>query len=260
MRSAMTVEVSDLYVEYPNEPMRIEQVSFAISSGTIFGIIGESGCGKSTVCKALLGLLSGRASRWDGTIELNGRNVAKLDARERRRLNGREIAYVAQNPTAAFDPCMKIRGHFTETLRTHLRCSRKDACLYSEQLLARVGLSDTRRIMESYPHQLSGGMLQRTMIALALAFNPLLIVADEPTGSLDAQSAALVSELLLRISHDLKPAMLLVSHDIRIMAMMADELAVMRNGRIIERGSTERILSLPQNEYTKELVGTSEPS
>lgn len=257
MGGSIALEVSDLCVEYPHEPVRIEQVSFAISSGTIFGITGESGSGKTTVCRALLGLLSGRASRWSGTIALDGRDITKLDASERRKLNGKEIAYIAQNPEAAFDPCMKIHGHFAETLRTHLRCSKRDARSYGERLLSKVGLSDARRIMKSYPYQLSGGMLQRVMIALALAFDPLLIVADEPTASLDARNAALISELLMRVSRELKLAMLLVSHDIQIMAEMADELAVMKDGRIIEQGNAKEVISMPQNEHTKELMGAS---
>lgn len=255
MSDSIALEVSGLHVEYPNEPAGIREVSFSIPCGMVLGIIGESGSGKSTVCRALLGLLAGKASSWGGTIALDGRDITKLGSNERRKLNGKAIAYVAQDPVAAFDPCMKIQGHFIETLRAHIRCSKRDACLRGEQLLSQVGLSDTRRIMRSYPCQLSGGMLQRIMIALALSFNPSLIVADEPTASLDAWNAALVSDLLMHVVHAQKQAMLLISHDIRIMAKMADELAVMRDGRIIEQGSAEEILFAPQHEYTKELMG-----
>jgi nickel transport system ATP-binding protein len=159
-----------------------------------------------------------------------------------------------QNPMNAFDPCMKIKGHFAETLRAHMSCSKKDAVLYGLDLLKDLGMKERDKVMKSYPHQLSGGMLQRAMIALAVAINPVLIIADEPTTALDNGNEAIVLDLLAHVLREYAPAMLLVSHDIEVLAAMADHVAVMKAGKILEMNETRQLFAHPQHDYTKELL------
>lgn len=190
------LEVEKLSVRYRKMRAGVEDIQFSIDRGQVLGLLGESGCGKSTVCNAILGLLNDKTTKRDGNIRLMGKEILYVDWDDRARINGKEIGVVLQNPFVSFDPCMRIRGHFVETLCSHLSCSKRDALLYGMELLAKAGLPDGKRIMGSYPHQLSGGMLQRIMIAIAISLNPALIIADEPTTALDAGSRRVIMELL----------------------------------------------------------------
>ena len=254
MKKDAVLAVQDLSVRYLNTDINIEGISFGVGRGRVLGLVGESGSGKSTVCNAILGLLDSAAVRISGSVRLQDRDILPLFWDEREKINGREIGVILQNPMAAFNPCMKIRGHFIETLRNHLLCSKRDAVLYGIELLRKVGLPDGQRIMRSYPHQLSGGMLQRIMTAIAISLNPVLIIADEPTTALDTGSQAIVLELLSFVMKEYKPAMLLVSHDMEVVSALADDIAVMKDGRILEHGTKTEILNEPQDGYTKELL------
>ena len=254
MNKDAILTVHDLSVRYLSTGVNIEDITFAIGHGRVLGLVGESGSGKSTICNAILGLLDSATVQISGSVRLQGKEILPLfwDAREK--INGKEIGVVLQNPMAAFNPCMRIRSHFIETLCTHLLCSKRDAVLYGIDLLHKVGMSDGQRIMRSYPYQLSGGMLQRVMVAIAISLNPVLIIADEPTTALDTGNQAIVLELLSFVIKEYKPAMLLVSHDMETVAALADDIAVMKDGHILEYGIKTKILNEPQAGYTKELL------
>lgn len=254
MKFEPLISVRNLSITYRRDDTSISNVSFSISKGKVLGLAGESGSGKSSVCKAILGLLNSGLAAVSGRIEFMGKDILPLSYEERRKINGKDIVFIMQNPMTAFDPCMKIKNHFAETLMAHLLCSKKDALHYAAEMLHKVGLSDTSRIIESYPHQLSGGMLQRIMIAIAISLNPVLIVADEPTTSLDAESQSVVLSLLQTIIQEYMPAMLFVSHDMRILSLLSDDIVVMRDGRIIEMGRTKDVFEHPKQEYTRELI------
>lgn len=254
MNDKTVLELKDVSIRYKREDFPIQGIGFSIGRRKVFGLAGESGSGKSSVCKAVLGLLDERAASVAGAVCLMGRDLLSLPYGERRRINGKDIAFITQNPMTAFDPCMKIRHHFTETLSAHLLCSKKDAEFYGREMLGRVGLADTARIMNSYPHHLSGGMLQRVMIAIAISLNPVLLVADEPTTALDAESRHTVVRLLQEIVQEYSLAMLFVSHDMNVMSALADDIAVMKGGRIVEMGAAEEIFQNPRHAYTKELL------
>lgn len=258
MNKDTIVAVNDLSVRYINTDINIEEISFEIARGEVLGLVGESGSGKSTVCHAILGLFDSDAVRISGSIRLQGKEILPLFWDEREKINGKDIGVVLQNPMAAFNPCMRIKGHFIETICAHLLCSKRDAVLYGIELLRKVGLPDGHRVMKSYPFQLSGGMLQRVMVAIAVALNPVLIIADEPTTALDTENQSIVMELLSFVMKEYKPAMLLVSHDMEVVAALADEIAVMKDGRILEQGTKAKVLYEPQTDYTKELLASAD--
>lgn len=254
MNDIALLSIRDLSVEYRKDHTRIGRINLSLRKGEVLGLAGESGSGKSTVCKAILGLLDDRTVFLQGSIRLHHQEILHLPGEERRKINGKDIALIMQNPMTAFDPCMKIKDHFAETLRAHMSCSKKDAVLYGLDLLENVGLKERDKVMKSYPHQLSGGMLQRVMIALAIALNPVLIIADEPTTALDTGNEALVLELLAHIRREYAPAMLLVSHDMEVLADMADQVAVMKDGKILEMNGIRQLFAHPQHDYTQELM------
>ena len=250
------LSAADLCIEYPNEPVKICNVNFSIKKGKIFALIGESGSGKTSVCKAILGLLEGQALQ-SGSIRLCGKELLPLAHDEHRRINGRDIGYIMQNPHAAFDPCMKIKNHFIETIKAHLPCSRRDAFYIGCERLRKAGLYEAVRVMESYPHQLSGGMLQRVMIAIAFSLQPVLLVADEPTGALDSHNSRLITDLLVKTAENSHTTVLFASHDMNAVENIADTVAVMKDGKIVEYGAAKKILQSPRHAYTAELLAAS---
>ncbi len=257
MNKGTILAVRDLSVQYLNTGVNIDGISFEIGRGKVFGLLGESGSGKSTICNAVLGLLDSAAVQMSGSILLHGKEILPLFWDEREKINGKEIGVILQSPMSAFNPCMKIKGHFIETICTHLLCSKRDAVLYGIELLCKVGLSDGQKMMNSYPFELSGGMLQRIMAAVAISLNPALIIADEPTTALDTANQKIVMELLSFVIKEYRPAMLLVSHDLGIISALADDIAVMKDGRILEYGTKTELLNNPQNDYTKELLASA---
>ncbi|MGL6200947.1 MAG: ABC transporter ATP-binding protein [Lachnospiraceae bacterium] len=254
MSKEPVLSVEELAVNYPSTGAGIEAVSFRIARGEVLGLLGESGSGKSTVCNAILGLLDQSAVRIRGSIRLGDIEINSLSWHQREKINGKQIGIILQNPMASFNPYMKIKGHFVETLCTHLSCGRRDAVLLGLEALKLTGLKDEKRIMNSYPFQLSGGMLQRVMIAIAVSLNPVLLIADEPTTALDDSNQRIIMELLAKIMKEFCPAMLLVSHDLKVMEQLADRLIVLKDGQVRERGSTAGLLHNPADDYTRELL------
>lgn len=257
MSKDVILEAKNLCIEYPGEATKIQKICFILEKGKVLGLAGESGSGKSTVGKAALGLLYGKTSFISGSMRLCGRELLNLSLKQHQKLNGKDIGYIMQNPMTAFDPCLKIKTHFAETIRVHLPCSKKDALHIGRDSLSQVGLEDRDRIMDSFPSQLSGGMLQRVMIALTVSLNPVLIIADEPTTALDAGSTDTVLDLLTHIMGKCRPAMLFISHDMEVMARIADDIAIMRHGQIVEHGAAKNILTCPKHPYTYELMAAT---
>ena len=231
-------------------------VSFAVRPGEALALVGESGCGKSTACLALTGLLGGRArtggEAWFGLGD-ERHDLLKLPPRELRKVRGAGIAYVFQEPGASLNPVMRVGDQIAEVLALH-RPDVRDRVGKTAELLAAVGIPDPAKRLEAYPHELSGGMQQRVMIAMALAGDPRLLVADEPTTALDVTIQAQILELLDRLRRERGMALLLISHNLGVVGMLADRIAVMYAGKIVETGSAPEVLSAPQHPYTRALL------
>jgi peptide/nickel transport system ATP-binding protein len=249
------LSVKDLRVWYsgPDAPVRaVDGVSFALRPGTVLGLVGESGCGKSTLGRGLLGLTP-RGSAMDGDVQFDGRDLLAMPRRERDRLRGAGMAMIFQEPMTRLDPLMRVSEHFDEALKTH----EKDLSKHEREeraltALRALGIPPTR--YRNYPHEFSGGMRQRIMIALALALRPKFIVADEPTTALDVLVEAQILRILADIRERFSPAILLITHNLGIVAEACDEVAVMYAGRIVEQGPVREIFAEPKHPYTQALL------
>ncbi|NGZ75040.1 ABC transporter ATP-binding protein [Saccharibacillus alkalitolerans] len=256
MRETNVLEVRGLRVGLKaGEPAELLQsVGLSLGRGRVLGIVGESGSGKSLTCSAILGLLDTRSMTVEGSIRLNGRELTDLPGRALRRIRGKEIGCIMQNPMNAFTPVYTVGSQFVETLRTHSRLSKAQAREQAVRSLESVNLPEPDKIMKRYPHQLSGGMLQRVMIAICLCLRPDLVIADEPTTALDAVNQLQVLRELERLKTECGTSVLLVSHDLGVIAQMADEVAVMRKGEIVEYAGVHELFDDPKHEYTRMLL------
>lgn len=248
--------VADLRVGYPTEAgiaYAVEQADFVLRPGRTLGVVGESGSGKSTVGKALMGLLP-KGADVSGTVVLStGEDLLAFRGRRLREARGTEIGIVFQEPMTRLDPLMRVSEHFIETLRAHDgSISRAAALERSLDMLRRVGIPPTR--WNQYPHEFSGGMRQRIMIALALVTGPAVLIADESTTALDVLIEAQILELLDSVQDELGTAIILITHNLGIVAEACDDVAVMYAGRIVEIGPCERVLNDPQHPYTRGLL------
>ncbi|MDQ0112071.1 nickel transport system ATP-binding protein [Paenibacillus harenae] len=232
----------------------IQDISFELKPGRVLGIVGESGSGKTITSLSLLQLLDRKTIDMAGSIRLNGRELNGLKADKMRSIRGKEIALIMQNPMNAFTPVIKIGDQFIETIRIHTALTKKQAFELAVTTMHDVNLPDPAGLMKLYPFQLSGGMLQRVMIAVAICLRPSVIIADEPTTALDATNQLQVLRQLERIRSEYGTSILLISHDLGVIAEMADEVAVMRHGRIVEQADVYRLFDHPQHEYTKKLL------
>ena len=231
----------------------VSGVSFSIEPADVLTIIGQSGSGKTMTCRAILGILSRRAFQLDGSVRFDGTELLTLREEERSRFYGSQIAFVPQNPMTALDPSRKIGRQMAEFLRLHQPVTKKEALVLCEKALIETGLNDTGRILGSLPGELSGGMLQRVLIALAIAGNARLVVADEPTTALDAVHRDRAVEQLLRL-RERGCALLLVTHDFDVVRQVKGDVLIMRDGRVVERGGSDAILLSPRHEYTRALL------
>lgn len=253
------LSVRDLVVEFPKRKTRLtalDQVSFDIHPGEILGMVGESGAGKSLTGAAIIGLLEPPGHVASGQIWLKDQRIDQLPYDQMRRLRGKRIAMIFQDPLTSLNPILTIADQLIETIQTHLPLSDKEARTRAIQLLDEVGIPAASKRIDDYPHQFSGGMRQRVVIALALAGEPELIIADEPTTALDVSVQAQIIDVLKRMCHEHKTAVMLVTHDMGVIAEACDRVAVMYAGRIAEIGDVRQIVKQPQHPYTQGLMGS----
>jgi ABC-type glutathione transport system ATPase component len=257
------LEVHDLNVYHrPDrgaEQHAVADVSFKIAPGETVGLIGESGCGKTSVAKALLGLFRRERTRISGSVRFKSNELLSLDERSLQALRGASISLVFQEPAVALNPVMRVGDQVAEVFRAHRSWSRHRCRAEAESMLTRVGFVETNRICASYAHQLSGGQRQRVLLAQALACQPALLIADEPTSSLDASSQAELLTLLQKLKEELRLSLLLISHSPEIHATLADRLLVMSEGRIVEQGSFIELYERPQHPCSKAMLGGGRP-
>ncbi|MFC8516043.1 dipeptide ABC transporter ATP-binding protein [Streptomyces sp. NPDC057257] len=247
------VQVTDLTVEF-GDLRAVDGLSFELAPGAALALVGESGSGKSTVASALLGLHRGTGARVGGSIEVAGTDVRKASDEELRRLRGAKAAMVFQDPLSSLDPYYAIGDQIAEVYRVHTRVSRRVARARAVEVLDRVGIPDAQRRSRSRPHEFSGGMRQRALIAMALACEPELLIADEPTTALDVTVQAQILDLLHTLREETGMGLLLVTHDVGVAAESVDRVLVMQHGRVVEQGPVAAVLGAPAEAYTRELM------
>lgn len=252
------LRVKDLSVNFRTKSgvlRGIEKVSFDLHKGQVLGLVGESGSGKSVTALSLLRLIpSDVAELSGGEILLDGVDLARLTEREMRRIRGRDIGMIFQDPMTSLNPLMTIGAQVAEPLRVHLRMSQKKAMTRAGELLDLVGIRDPIRRLMQYPHELSGGMRQRVLIATAIACEPRLLIADEPTTALDVTTQAQILDLLQRLRNDMSVAIILITHDLGVVAEFADVVQVMYAGGAVERAPVDLVFSQPAHPYTAGLL------
>ena len=255
----MVLEVKDLKVEFPTRRgtlVAVDGVSFAIAPGEVLGVVGESGAGKSLTGMAVIGLLEPPGRIGAGEIRLEGERIDRLQGEAMRRIRGRRIGAIFQDPLTSLNPLYTIGRQLEETIRTHLGCGPAEARARALALLREVGIPAPDARIDHYPHQLSGGMRQRVVIALALCAEPRLVIADEPTTALDVSIQAQIIQLLKKLTRQHGTAVLLITHDMGVIAETADRVAVMYAGRIVEIGPVREVVHAARHPYTAGLMGS----
>ncbi len=251
-----TLVVEDLRTSFATdrgELKAVDGVSFSVHSGRTLGVVGESGSGKSATARSIMDLLPPGSSQSTGRVLLDGRDVRTLSRKETRHVWGVEASMVFQNPMTSLNPVMQVGRQIAEGLRYHRNLSRDAATRRARELMEQVGIADPDRRLREYPHQLSGGMRQRVMIAIALACEPKLLIADEPTTALDVTVQKQILDLLDRLRRQHRMAMILITHDLSVVAGRADDVIVMYAGRIVERAPTLQLFTAMRHPYTKAL-------
>ena len=258
-RAEIALSVRNLVVEFPTRRgtlTAVNDISFDVAKGEVLGVVGESGAGKSLTGAAVIGLLEPPGRIGSGEIHLAGRRIDNLPADELRKLRGRRIGMVFQDPLTSLNPLYRVGRQITETILTHREMSEADARARAIGLLNEVGIQGAEQRIDSYPHEFSGGMRQRVVLALALAAEPDLIIADEPTTALDVSIQAQIIALLKRLCKERGTAVVLITHDMGVIAETADRVAVMYAGRIAEIGPVYDVIHKPAHPYTKGLMGS----
>ncbi|MCI6604039.1 MAG: ABC transporter ATP-binding protein [Clostridiales bacterium] len=259
MSQKKLLEVKNLQTEFPYDKKKtvaaIHNISFSMDEGEILGLVGESGCGKSVTALSIMGLVShanGIVSQ--GEILFKGRDLLKMKREERRQIRGGDISMIFQEPMSSLNPAMKIEKQIMESIGLHSDMDKEQARKHTRKLLVDVGIPDPDRVMKNYPHQLSGGMSQRVMIALAMSCQPELLIADEPTTALDVTIQAQILELLREIQKKNNTSILLITHDLGVVAEMCSRVIVMYAGEIVESASCLKLFKEPLHPYTQGLI------
>jgi peptide/nickel transport system ATP-binding protein len=259
-RDEILLHVQNLCVDFDTAGgmfRAVDDVSFTVRRGQILGVVGESGSGKSVTAQAIMKLIPTPPGRYaGGRVVFEGRDLLAMRERELRRLRGDRIAMIFQNPRASLNPAFTVGSQLIEALREHRRLSRRDMEAQAESTMRDVGFSDARRVLESYPHQLSGGMCQRVGIAIAMATGPDLLIADEPTTALDVLVQKAVLETLRGLHARREMPIILISHDFGVIRAMATQVLVMYAGQVQEQGAVDAILGRPGHPYTKGLINS----
>ena len=253
------LSVENLSVSFATEEGVVraaEDVSFSVEKGRTLGIVGESGSGKSVSAMSILGLTRGENTTTGGRIEFDGRDLNQVDEDELRKVRGKRISMIFQDPLTSLHPFYKVGAQISEAIRAHAEVSKEAALARVVELFDLVGIPDASRRVGEYPHEFSGGMRQRAMIAMALANDPEVLIADEPTTALDVTTQAQILSLIERLQGELGMAVILITHDLGVIADAADDVVVMYAGRVVETGTVEQIFYDPQHPYTWGLLGS----
>ena len=251
------LEIENLSVEFPSQNgvmHAVDGVSLSLEEGEVLGIVGESGSGKSVTMMALMGLVAFPGRVHADKLRFAGHDLLSLSSSERGKLTGKDVAMIFQDPTTSLNPCFTVGFQITETLRLHLGMDRKAATRKAIELLEQVGIPAPESRLKAYPHQLSGGMNQRVMIAMAIACNPRLLIADEPTTALDVTIQAQILDLLRSLQKERGMALVLITHNMGVVSEMAQRVAVMYAGQIMEEQSAHALFNTPQHPYTEALL------
>ncbi|WP_096271672.1 ABC transporter ATP-binding protein [Paucisalibacillus globulus] len=242
------------YLDRNRVAKAVDDVSFSVSPGETVAIVGESGSGKSITALSIMQLIDKPGKVIDGTIHLQDTEISKLSSKEMTKLRGNEIAMIFQEPMTALNPVFTIGNQITEMLKKHKKMEKKPAQIEAINLLKTVGISRAEEVIHEYPHQLSGGMRQRVMIAMAISCNPKLLIADEPTTALDVTIQAQILDLMVEMKEKFNMALLLITHDLGIVSEYADRIIVMYGGQIVEEAPTKELLRTTEHPYTKGLL------
>ncbi|GKI13593.1 ABC transporter ATP-binding protein [Allofournierella sp.] len=238
------------------EVKALNDVSFSMKQGEVLGIVGESGSGKSVTAYSLMGLTAFPGKLIGGTLHFNGHEVEKMSEKEFRKMRGEEVSIIFQDPMTSLNPVYTIGNQIEEMVRLHTDKDKKQARERAKELLELVGINEPEKRLKQYPHELSGGMRQRVMIAIALACEPKLLIADEPTTALDVTIQAQILELMMELREKMGMSIIMITHDLGVVANMCEKIAVMYAGKIVEYGTTDEIFYNPQHEYTKGLINS----
>lgn len=253
------LEVRDLTTVFHGDfgiNISVDHVSFHVDQGEVVCIVGESGCGKSVTSLSIMRLLRRGGAVTDGSVLFDGKNLLTMKEKELDQIRGDELTMIFQDPLTSLNPVFTVGSQITESIRTHMHLSKEEAKKRAVELLRQVGMPDAAGMMKKYPHTLSGGMRQRVMIAMALSCNPRLLIADEPTTALDVTIQAQIMKLLKELQQERNMSMILITHDIGLVANTADRVLVMYAGQIIEEGAAEEIFNDPKHPYTQALLHT----
>ena len=256
---APLLEVEDLRVHFETEDglvKAVDGISYTVDRGQTLGIVGESGSGKSVSSLTVMGLTRARNARISGTVRFDGRDLLGSSDETLRQIRGNEIAMIFQDPLSSLHPFYKVGDQIVEGIRAHREVSKAQAYDRAVEMLGLVGIPEPRRRADAYPHEFSGGMRQRAMIAMALANDPKLLIADEPTTALDVTVQAQILELIERLQQEFDTAVVIITHDLGVVAEMADDIAVMYAGRIVERGDADTVFNAPEHPYTWGLLSS----
>jgi peptide/nickel transport system ATP-binding protein/oligopeptide transport system ATP-binding protein len=256
MAELLRVENLRTWFRAGDQPVRaVDGVDFELDAGQTLGLVGESGSGKSVSALSIMRLIEPPGEIREGSrIMFEGRDLVQLDDREMERIRGNEISMIFQEPMTSLNPVYSVGEQIAEAVRIHQGANKRDALERAREMLELVGIPEAGRRLKDYPHQLSGGMRQRVMIAIALACNPKLIIADEPTTALDVTIQAQILELMIELRERLGMSILLITHDLGVVAEMCDDVVVMYAGRVVERGSVAEVFTSPQHPYTEALL------
>lgn len=248
------LEIKDLTIQYGKQAPTIEHFNLSMKKGEIVSVVGESGSGKTTVIRAVLGALAGGGQVTAGDILFQGDSLLNNTKEEWRKLRGTKISMIFQDCGGTLNPIRKIGSQYVEYICTQSKMSKAEAENLAVSMLKKMHLPEAENIMESFPHQLSGGMRQRVGIAMAMTFNPELLLADEPTSALDVTTQAQIVRQMMELRDDFGTSIIIVTHNVGVAAYMADQMIVMQHGKVVDRGTRDEVMKHPTNEYTKRLL------